>query len=32
MQLKNRPAVTKEVEITVVPFEEDFVAYIAGPD
>lgn len=32
MQLKNRPAVTKTVEITINPIETDFVAYIKGPD
>ena len=32
MQLKNRPAVTKEVEITINPLEQEFVAYIDGPD
>jgi len=32
MQLKNRPAVTKTVEITINPAETEFVAYIKGPD
>lgn len=32
MQLKNRPAVTKTVEITINPIETEFVAYIKGPD
>jgi len=32
MQLKNRPAVTRKVEITVNAAEQDFIAYINGPD
>ena len=32
MILKNRPAVTKQVEITIVPQEQEFIAYIEGPD
>ena len=32
MYLKNRPAVSKNVEITITPIEETFVAYIEGPD
>ena len=32
MRLKNRPAITKKVEIKVVPSEQEFVAYIDGPD
>jgi hypothetical protein len=32
MQLKNRPAVTKNIEITINPSEQEFVAYIDGPD
>jgi len=32
MRLKNRPAVTKDVEITVVAAEQEFIAYISGPD
>jgi hypothetical protein len=32
MQLKNRPAVTKNVEITIIPAEQEFIAYIDGPD
>lgn len=32
MQLKNRPAVTKTVEITINPIETEFVAYIKGSD
>ena len=32
MRLKNRPAVTKEVEIIVNATEQEFVAYIDGPD
>ena len=32
MQLKNRPAVTKKVEITVNAAEQEFIAYINGPD
>ena len=31
MQLKNRPAVTHDVEITINPAEEEFIAYIDGP-
>lgn len=32
MRLKNKPTVMKTVEITVLPLEEEFVAYITGPD
>ena len=32
MRLKNRPAVTKTVEITVNTEEEEFIGYIDGPD
>lgn len=32
MRLKNRPAVTKDVEITVVAADQEFIAYINGPD
>ena len=32
MSLKNRPAVTKKVEITINPQEQEFVAWIEGPD
>lgn len=32
MRLKNRPAVTKDVEITINPQEQEFIAYINGPD
>jgi hypothetical protein len=32
MQLKNRPAVTKTVEITINPIETKLVAYIKGAD
>lgn len=32
MRLKNRPAVTHTVEITINPSEQEFVAYIEGPD
>ena len=32
MQLKNRPAVTKNVEVTITPSDQEFVAYIDGPD
>ena len=32
MRLKNSPAVTKKVEITITPNEQAFVAYIDGPD
>ena len=32
MRLKNRPAVSKNVEITILPSEQQFIAYIDGPD
>jgi hypothetical protein len=32
MRLKNRPVVTKNVEITINPREQEFIAYINGPD
>jgi len=32
MRLKNRPAVTKTVEIIVNTEEEEFIGYIDGPD
>ena len=32
MRLKNRPAVTHNVEITINAAEEEFIAYIDGPD
>ena len=32
MRLKNRPVVTKNVEITINPQEQEFIAYINGPD
>ena len=32
MRLKNRPAVMKNIEITISPTEQEFVAYIDGPD
>ena len=32
MRLKNRPAVTKDVEITINPVDQEFIAYIKGPD
>ena len=32
MQLKNRPAVAKKIEITINPDDQEFVAYINGPD
>ena len=32
MQLKNRPAVCKQVEITINAQEDEFVGYIDGPD
>jgi hypothetical protein len=32
MRLKNRPAVTKNVEIIVNASNEEFIAYIDGPD
>jgi len=32
MQLKNRPAVTKTVEITINPVETKLIAYIKGAD
>ena len=32
MSLKNRPAVSKNIEITITPSDQQFVAYIDGPD
>ena len=32
MRLKNRPAVSKNVEITIIPSEQQFIAYIDGSD
>ena len=32
MRLKNRHAVTKNIEITINPLEQEFIAYIEGPD
>ena len=32
MRLKNRPAVSRTVEITIDPLNEEFIAYIDGPD
>jgi hypothetical protein len=32
MRLKNSHAVTKDVEITINPLDQELVAYIEGPD
>lgn len=32
MRLKNRHAVTKNIEITINPSDEELIAYIEGPD
>ena len=32
MRLKSSPAITKKVEVTIVPNEQEFIAYIDGPD